>query len=424
MTAHPHIRTRGRRAWHRRTWHRLEAAALPATLRHEPSRRFLTDVGLPGHAAELDFTSIRAAHLPPLTEDISAAGAPVALDGRLLVLGRTDDWEARLVLDGEEGGVHLVAWEGGDLCHDLIATGLAELAALIQEIEAVTGNPRDPAPAGERRGLTALARIREETGNRLRRADPRLYRLYDAEDPPREPAHWDTALLVRTLHRAARPGAPDGLAYDIEPEMAEELAGAECGGEDAGSARDRIRRFAEDELPAGLTHTPTRRLLTEIGLPRAAEMFAVTDGPLRTMAEEHPSSFETDPEPPTRAHQRDFFVLGWWAGDLALALDGTTGRVELPDWLDHGSPAAYLHQDLSALLMACWTYRRARDAWANWDIGAGGRPAPWHVYSPKDLLETRVASLVKAVDPAAWATEWHSWPQLENDDHTGGLLCS
>ncbi|MGI5352871.1 SUKH-4 family immunity protein [Streptomyces sp. CA-250714] len=394
-----------------RPWRRLEAAALPGTLRHEPSRRFLTEVGLPEQAAELDFTSIRAGQLPPLTEDVLSADAPVALDGQLLVLGRTDHWEARLVLDGDGGGVHLVAWEGDDLCHDLIASGLPELAALIREIEAVSGSPRDPVPPGQQRGLAALARIREETARRLRRADPRLYQLYDAEEPVREPAHWGTALLVRTLHRAARPGAPGELAYEIEPEMVEQLA------EDGA-----VRRFTDDELPVGLTHAPTRRLLTGIGLPRVADLFTVTDGPLRTMGEAHPHYFEPDAELPTRAYQRDFFALGWWTWDLALALDGATGRVELPDWFDRGSPAAYLHQDLSALLLACWTYQQAHHAWARWDIGAGGRPAPWHVYSPKHLLECRVACLVEAVDPAAWATEWHSWPQMENDDHTGGLL--
>ncbi|MGP3989473.1 SUKH-4 family immunity protein [Streptomyces sp. 3N207] len=399
-----------------RPWRRLDAASLPETLRHEPSRRFLTEVGLPEQAAELDFTSLRDGHLPPLTEDVSEDGAPVALDGRFLVLGRTDHWEARLVLDGDGGGVHLVAWEGEDLCHDLIASGLPELAGLIREIEAVSGSPRDPVPPGQQRGMAALARIREETARRLRRIDPRLYALYDAEEPVREPAHWGTALLVRTLHRAARPGAPGELAYEIEPEMVAELA--EGGGGGGGG----IRRFTEAELPAGLTHAPTRRLLTEIGLPRAADMYALLDGPLRTMAEAHPHYFEADAELPTRGYQRDFFALGWWAPDLALALDGATGCVELPDWYDHGSPAAYLHQDLSALLFACWTYQQAHRAWARWDIGAGGEPAPWLVYSPKDLLECRVASLVEAVDPAAWATEWHWWSQMENDDHTGGLL--
>ncbi|MBQ1118980.1 SUKH-4 family immunity protein [Streptomyces sp. B15] len=406
---------------HPRPWRRLDTAALPETLRHEPSRRFLTEAGLPEQAAELDFASIRDGHLPPLTEDVTAVDAPVALDGQLLVLGRTDHWEARLVLDGEGGGVHLVAWEGEDLCHDLIASGVPELAALLGEIETVSGSPRDPVPAMEPRGLATLTRARTESEQRLRRADPRLYELYDAQEPAREPAHWGAALLVRTLHLAARPGGPGELAYEIEPELVAQLAEGDGGGS---GGRGGVRRFTEDELPAGLTHAPTRRLLTEVGLPRETDMFAVTDGPLRTVGEAHPSFFEPGAELPSRAYQRDFHALGWWAGDLALALDGTTGRLELPDWFDHGSPAAYLHQDLSALLFACWTYQQAHAAWARWDIGAGGRPAPWHVYSPKHLLESRVAALVEAVDPAAWATEWHSWPQLENDDHTGGLLCS
>ena len=241
-------------------------------------------------------------------------------------------------------------------------------------------------------------------------------------------AHWSTALLLRTLHWAARPGGPGELAYVLEPGLVAEAA------EDG-----RVRRFEEWELPRSLTHGPTRRLLTEVGLPYDADLFALQDGPLKTMAEVHLDCFIEQTSaaagalgaaraaavlPYTRrGSQRDFLAVGWWALDLAVALDGATGRVELPDWYDEGSPARYLHQDLSALLYACWTYKRIRTEWERWDPHTGGQPGPWQVFCPQRPLAHRVTDLIKAVDPPAFATPDHSWPHLAAaSNYTGGLL--
>ncbi|NSC22163.1 hypothetical protein FM076_13570 [Streptomyces albus subsp. chlorinus] len=384
----------------------LPEAALPDTLRHEPSRRFLTGTGLPPQAAELEFTSVREGRLRPLTEDVDDAGGPVVLDGRLLVLGRTGQPGARLVLDGVEGGVHLVARDAddpGSLAFDRIATGLPELARLIGQIEAVSGAPRDPAPPDRPRGLAALARTREETETGLRRADPHLYEVYDnaaGNGARRQPAHWGTALFVRTLHLAARPGdgTPGALAYELDPAMVTDLAE---GG--------RVRRFTEDELPPALTHEPTRHLLTRAGLPRDTLMFTMGDGPLRTLADAALSF---------RPHQRDHLALGWWAEDAALALDGTTGRIEIPDWYGDDSVAPYLHQDLSALVLACWTLQQFRKAYQR----ADAEEDHWYVHAPHHLLASRVVPAVTAVDPASWATDLHIWPLLEADEQVGGML--
>jgi hypothetical protein len=381
-------------------------------------------VGLPEEAAGFEFTAVRNGLLRPFTEDDGEgdgqddADAPPALDGRLILLGETDCWGARLVLDGETGGVHLVTWEGVDLHHDLVATGLPQLAGLIREIEAVSGTPRQAAP-DEPRGLAAMAEARAASERRMREIDPELFaayaETYAAHPEPVPPAHWGTVLRTSTLYLAARPDPSGDLAYELEPALAAQLV-------DELAEGAHVRRFTGTELPPALTHTPTVRLLTQLGLPTHAEMFAITEGPLRTMGESNPDYVDEENGYSARGYQRAFLALGWWPPDLPLALDGATGRVEVPDWFGPGSPAAYLHQDLSALLFACWTCRQVREEWARWDLGAGGQSPPWQVFTPTDLLEARIGSLVKAVDPDAWATEWHSWQQMEDDDHTGGLL--
>ncbi|WP_326691670.1 SUKH-4 family immunity protein [Streptomyces sp. NBC_01795] len=427
---------------------RLDPGALPEGLTHEPSRRFLVEEGLPLAAAELEFTGIRDGRCG--TPATRGAGA------RMLVLGESAQDDARLVLDGARGTVLLVAGEGDEARHDLIASSLPQLAKMAQEIEAVSRSPRQEPVGEERRGLAVLAEVRSDAEGRLRRIDPEVYArglasragapgagaavgggdgsgsesgsVGDGSDEGAgrggAAAHWSTALLLRTLHWAARPGGPGELAYALEPGLVAEAA------EDG-----RVRRFEDWELPRSLTHGPTRRLLTEVGLPYDADLFALQDGPLDTMAEVHLDCFPEQANPATgaartavlpytrRGSQRDFLAVGWWALDLAVALDGTTGRVELPDWYDEGSPARYLHQDLSALLYACWTYKRIRTEWERWDPHAGGQPGPWRVFCPRRPLAHRVADLIKAVDPPAFATSDHSWQHLAAArNHTGGLL--
>ncbi|MGD3111142.1 SUKH-4 family immunity protein [Streptomyces sp. YGL11-2] len=396
---------------------RWDAVTLPPGLTHEPSRRFLVAHGLPEEAAGLHFTAVRDRRLKPLRGDGATreTGVATVTPGSLLLLGDDYDGEAQLALDGASGGVYLVAEQYDGWHRDLLASGLPELAGLAREIEAVSAPPDDPDPYGGRRGPAVVAEVRRRAEERMRRIDPELFA------GPTPPAHWPTALLIRTLHWGAKPGAAGELAYVLCPELVAEI------GDDG-----RVRRFTPDELPPQLTHEPTRRLLTEIGLPCDTDLFTPHEGPLRTMAEAHPDVYgdrvddtlRTDgDDPPRRDHQQNFLSLGWWPHDLAIALDGATGRVELPDWYDDGDPAAYLHRDVSALLYACWTYGRLHAEWARWDLGAGGQPGGWAVFTPASLLVNVVDDMVRDIDPEAFATSRHSWRQLAEDDHTGGLLC-
>ncbi|WP_435240926.1 SUKH-4 family immunity protein [Streptomyces cucumeris] len=398
---------------------RLAAEALPEGLGHGPSRAFLTGCGLPGAAADLDFTALRTGTLEPFT----TRGGRLVGEGRLLVLGTTDYCGSRVVLDGDTGAVMLAEWAGSmrhpeaaadagtGLVHDPLASSLSALVELIGICEWVSETARDADAYGGRRGPDVMAEVIEAASGRLRTADPELFGAGSA------PAHWRTCLLVRSLAWGARPGPADGPAYAFGPDLVRDLARLD--------GDDRVRRYRPEELPDRLTHEPTRRLLTEAGLPLGGELLSVGEEPLRTMAEAHPDAFTTaDGEgfaaASGRAHQRDFLALGWWPHDLAVALDGATGRLELPDWYGEGEPAAYLNRDLSALLYAWWIYERLRKEWYRWDHGAAAET--WRVFDPFALLSSRVDTMVEAVDPEAFRTPAHSWRMLAEDPYTGGLL--
>ncbi|MEU6709551.1 SUKH-4 family immunity protein [Streptomyces wuyuanensis] len=388
---------------------RLPAEALPEALVHAPSREFLVSSGLPGTAAELDFTALGEGPLQPFT---TRGGRPVG-DGRLRVLGTTAYCGSRVVLDGVTGTVLLAGGgaprsAGGQPAFDPLASSLPALAELIGVCEWVSESARRTGAYDGRRGPDVMADVLEAAARRLRTADPELFGAETA------PAHWRTCLLVRSLAWGARPGPADGPAHVFGPDLVRDLSRLDGDG--------RVRRYRPEELPEQLTHVPTRRLLTEAGLPLGGELFGVGDEPLRTMAEAHPDTFAgTGSGTSTgRGHQRDFLAVGWWPHDLVVALDGATGRLELPDWYGEGRPAAYLNRDLSALLYAWWVYERLRREWYRWDGGAAADT--WRVFDPFALLSSRVDAMVEAVDPEAFRTPDHSWRMLAEDPHTGGLL--
>ncbi|MFI6154556.1 SUKH-4 family immunity protein [Kitasatospora sp. NPDC051170] len=391
---------------------RSEAGAarlLPAVLTHGPSREWLAAGGLPRVIGHLDLTASGAEELR--TADVWFKAAPAGGAERLVVLGETcydaeDAWEpAAVAVDGASGEVVLVIVDDdGSVRRDRLATDVWTLTSLLGQVEAVTEQAGlVPGPEAEgiaARGPGAVAEVARIVGASLREADPELFRHWDDRPP-----HWDTAVGIRALGWAALPG--EGLAYALGPALVEELAeltGCE------------VRRYAEGDLPAQLAHGPSRRLLAELGLPVGGSgMFsAEAEGPLPTMAERYPDS--TDEEDGSeRPYQAGFLVLSEWTYDLTVLLDGATGRVELSDWGADGELAAYLHRDLSTLLLTLWTYERLRAAR---DREAG----PWTVFSPGEMYSGAAEGILRALDPEAWSTEDHFWPLLADDGHMGELL--
>ncbi|MFJ9454058.1 SUKH-4 family immunity protein [Kitasatospora sp. NPDC101447] len=401
---------------------------LPAGLTHGPSRARLAAGGLPRCFAHLDLTA--SWHEPMATAATWYDGLREDGAEALVVLGETTyrdafgDALADVLLDGATGEVYLACRDdAGALKRDLLASGLDPLVALMIEVEAVTAGADEPyepeegeededGEEDEPRGPAAVAEAARISLERMRAADPELFRRTAGR-----PAHWETAMRVRALAWGALPGEPGGLRYAVDASLVEELAALTDG---------TVQRFEESDLPAELCHAPTRRLLTGIGLPVSDRgVFRIdTVGPLYTMAEIFPDLY--DPDDPEygaehrRDHQGEFLALADWPYEFTVALDGATGRVELPAWFDDGEPAAYLHRDVSALLYVVWTYERLRADRRRW----GGRyaPVPWEVFHPSELLDAAAEEALRRLDPEAFASDTHFWPIRVDDGHMGGLL--
>ncbi len=397
-----------------------ELRELPGWLTHGPSRERLAAGGLPASYAYLD---LRASwHEPLLTAESWYDESPAEDVEGLIVLGETryDDRfgfsTADVLLDGASGEVYLACLdESGALLRDVLASSLDTLVALMVEVEAVTvgaAEPYEPEEGEEfePRGPGTVAEAVRISLERMRTADPELFRRTDDR-----PAHWETAMRVRALAWGALPGEPGGLAYAVDASLVEDLAALTDG---------TVRRFHEDELPAALSHAPTRRLLGSLGLPLSDKgMFGIDPvGPFLTMAETYPDDFgpEDGRDEHHRAYQGEFLAFADWLYDSTVALDGTTGRLELPAWFDDGAPAAYLHRDVSAMLYVLWTYERLRADRRRWE----GRhvPVPWAVFDPRELLDSAAEEALRALDPEAFASESHFWPIRIDDGHLGSLL--
>ncbi|MFJ9697040.1 SUKH-4 family immunity protein [Kitasatospora sp. NPDC101183] len=305
-----------------------------------------------------------------------------------------------ITLDTVTGEVRAVEWPGQEAGGELLATSLPALAALVREVEAVASGAADPTARGGRRGTAVADAVIAEAEERMRAIDPALFAAH-----PRHP-HWRTALVVASLPWGARPGGPeDGLAYVFEPDLVESL-GHVFDTDDEPT----VRRYRPEDLPAELVHAPTRRLLTEVGLPLDVDVLGLpSEGPLT-------------PAPGAEPHH---LFLAWWADDLRISLDGTTGAVLVHDPTGgYGDLAPYLNRDLSALLYALWTYERLATEWyhENEDDPRDDSDDET-VIDPHALLLNEVDARIEAVDPEAFATPDHSWRRLAEDPYTGGFLC-
>ncbi|MGW1272458.1 SUKH-4 family immunity protein [Streptomyces sp. NPDC002491] len=170
---------------------------------------------------------------------------------------------------------------------------------------------------------------------------------------------WKLAAVIRPLALAAGPGTASGLALNLPVRWLDEEFGSAC-----------VVRFEDVDVPAALTHAPTRRFLRATGLPEEAAPFSLEpDMPLRTLAEHHADDLASaDDTADDRegvgagsrlpAHADRLVRLGSLVEDIALVVDGVTGAVL--SWSEPDLTLRPLNADISTLAFTLWLLRRER----------------------------------------------------------------
>ncbi|MEV7025627.1 SUKH-4 family immunity protein [Kitasatospora sp. NPDC093558] len=401
---------------------RVPAGALPDALVHEPTRRFLSEVGLPREGGAY----VRL-HTDPAVWLLPVSGRLEAGTGgdHLLVLGECGgqppffgDW---LVLDAVTGQVFIAGGRsgaGGEVATDLVASDLSVLVTFMHELEALRAAAADPTAHDGRRGRDVMTEVTRAVRERMQATDPAVFTPYG--DAP----HWTAVLAGYGLLWAARRhhDAAESLAFDITPELMEDLSTVPVSPED---------------LPPALQHEPTRRLLTTVGLP--------TDGYLRD-SEERPLVTVDDPasapagdgDGPHCPARRELIRLGAAGQEHEILLDGVTGRIEAAEGDDlEDCPSEPLHTDLSAFYLAVWTLTRLAGLWEamqeqdeEFDDYEGEfkldpynpGPTDWNVFFGKFTLERIALDLLAQLDAPSVAHDDTLWNVCANDSNYGYLL--
>lgn len=355
----------------------LTEDALDPYVTHVPTRRWLTGPGLPGVGALVTFEALRRDGLRTVGDSTGDPGAALAADVRdQLVIGGLLSAQGRetesVLLDGSTGEVSSTYF-----LYD--RPGLMDLRPLAPSLEKLVRFATAADELAALRGQFACyaGRFGPEA---VAEASRQLLALYEAEADGEVPRYWRTAAVIRPLSLIAGPGTTSGLALDLPVRLLDEEYG-----------HGAIVRFEEMDLPGALTHAPTRRFLTSVGLPEQATWFTLdTDAPLRTLAEycedegvpyelvpseashfgppvpeEMPfGSFEDKPfaVPPFEPHPSgtpaDLIRLGALLENTSLLLNARTGAVL--SWTQGEHTLRPLNADISTLAFTLWLIHRER----------------------------------------------------------------
>ncbi|GAB2741870.1 SUKH-4 family immunity protein [Streptomyces bullii] len=372
---------------------------------HAPTRRWLTDPGLPGDSALSSFAELRREGLRTVADSTGALGAP---DGRLAaelrdqlviggLVGPAGVETESVLLDGATGEVSTTYFfhDRPDLMDRRpLAPSLLTLVRFATATDELAGLRGQFAACAGRFGTKAVAE-----------ASRRLLALFEEGADGELPPFWKMAALIRPLALVAGPGTRSGLALDLPPRLLDQEFG-----------RGGVARFEDVDFPATLTHEPTRRFLRETGLPADGFLFHLDpDVPLRTLAEyyedERPGEFPADRLPDRAGH---LIRLGYLVEDNSLVVDGTTGAV-----LNWSEPEATLHPlntDISTLAFTLWLLHREHAI-----DEESGHALTTDTY---DQLAMTMLQVLSAVDPTGTTTDpggRHCWTELFQDE-AGGVL--
>ncbi|MEU6591849.1 SUKH-4 family immunity protein [Streptomyces sp. NPDC046881] len=402
----------------------IPAHAPHPSIVHDPTRRALAPgQRLDGHGL-VSFRPLTGPALPTVGEHLAVRGGdPARLDAdlaELLLIGHLivegDEEGEEVVLDGATGRVFSM-WlyekspDGAELFPLAPSVGaLARFLAAVDDFRGLRGRFAGLA------GRTGPAAVRE--------AEQLLTAVFTEETwgedgwgpaGPRSgwdhpiPVFWRIAAVMRPLGLVAGPG--QGLALDLPEGLLEEEFGA--GG---------LVRLTDDKLPPALVHPPTRRFLTEVGLPSDGFMFYGPEPePLPTLPEDRAES-QGNPRhahlwdgseqlPPDAEH---LVVLGGLVHDLTVLVDGRTGALFFTETgADHVVP---VNADVSTLAFTLWLHQREQAL----DEEHGFTRDFYH-----QLADTMIEVLA-AVDPVACRPtegpdDHRYWPEVFHDE-AGGVL--
>lgn len=276
---------------------RFTEHGLPPSLTHAGTRRFLTRAGLPAREGPLfRFTVLREQGLRTYA---SLAGVPAA-PCDLFVLGElsapgSGTW---VTLDGRTGALFLTGRADPDLPGDPLAPDTRTLLGFesaVADLERTRGR----FAAYERRyGRAAASGATDE-----------LLALFQGGTRGAElPAFWWIAALILPLARVPTPGIQ--LRLDLPGRLLDEEFGA-----------GHVTRCEDADLPAALTHEPTRRFLKDIGLPEEDDSYVFPGLPLRTLTEHHGGWAGLPP------HATRLVPVGHLADGTDIVVDGATGEI-------------------------------------------------------------------------------------------------
>jgi hypothetical protein len=374
----------------------LTEADLDPYVTHAPTRRWLTGPGLPDDSGLFTFAELRREGLRTVAD---STGDP----DRLL------PWDLReqLVIGGLLG-------PGGLATESVLldgATGEVSTAYVLHDRpDLMDRRPLAPSLATLARfsALTdELAQLRGQFASYVGRFGPKavaeaswqLLALFEEGTGGAPAPLWKMAALIRPLSLVAGPGTGSGLALDLPVRLLDQEFG-----------HGRVVRFETVDFPATLTHAPTRRFLTEVGLPEDGHLFQLdTDVPLRTLAEYCADACAPTEPPPGSGH---LIRVGHLVDHHSLVLDGGTGAVL--DWDEHEATLHPLNTDVSTLAFTLWLLHRER---------AIDKDLRHELTQCFDQLATTMIQVLARVDRTGTTAgaDWHYWTRLFQDE-TGGAL--
>ncbi|CAL9522079.1 SUKH-4 family immunity protein [Streptomyces sp. enrichment culture] len=366
---------------------------------HAPVRHRPAEPHRPGGTALLTFTGLRAA-------DTACSGT--RRDRAVLGDRLADTLRDRLVISALLGaagaggpaplagppaalaGARLACTGPDPMDHRPLAPSLPTLVRFAAATDELAGLRSRFAARAARRGPQAAAE-----------ASRRLLAAFEDGPDGRPSPPCRLAALIRPLAPAAGPDTASGLALDLPPRLLHETFG-----------RGRLVRFEEVDLPATLTHGPTRRFLRDTGLPEESFLFRQdTDLPPRTLAEFHADEGHDDAGLP--AHADRLVRLGTPVARHSLVVDGATGEVLL--WDERASALRPLTTDVSTLAATLWLLQREHTLDADAEDALTARAY--------DRLVMTMIEALSAFDPAeaTAATDEHARPGLLRDEADGVL---